>query len=97
VHHARAISVFLNGTAVGPHGPELERPLDRSFLVMCNADADAQAFTVPVGLGGSRWRVVIDTSDPDSTDEVIETSDDWKVDAWTLVLLERHEIMPSAS
>jgi hypothetical protein len=40
---------------------------------------------------------VIDTSDPDSTDEVIETSDDWKVDAWTLVLLERHEIMPSAS
>lgn len=95
VHHARAISVFLNGNAVGPHGPELEQPLDRSFLVMCNAGSDSLGFTVPVGLGGSRWRVVIDTSDPDSVDEVIETSDDWKVGAWTLVLLERYEILPS--
>ena len=95
VDHAKAISVFLNGNAIGPHGPELERPLDRSFLVMCNAGSDALGFTVPVGLGGSRWRVVIDTSDPDSTDEIIETSDDWKVEAWTMVLLERDEILPS--
>jgi isoamylase len=95
VDHARAISVFLNGNAVGPHGPDREQLIDRSFLVMCNAGSDPLGFTVPVGLGGSRWRVVIDTSDPDSTDEIIETSDDWKVGAWTLVLLERHEILPS--
>ncbi|MDW3214616.1 MAG: glycogen debranching protein GlgX [Ilumatobacteraceae bacterium] len=97
VDHARAISVFLNGNAIGPHGPEPERPLDRSFLVMCNAGSDPLGFTVPVGLGGSRWRVVVDTSDPDSIDEVIETSDDWKVEAWTLVLLERDEILPSGT
>jgi len=95
VAHAKALSVFLNGNALGPHGSEVERPVDHSFLVMCNAGSDSVAFTVPVGVGGSRWRVVFDTSDPSATDDMIETSDDWKVGAWTMVLLERDEIIPS--
>jgi isoamylase len=94
VAHAKALSVFLNGNALAPRGPDLERPVDHSFLVMCNAGADSIAFTVPVGLGGSRWRVVLDTGDPGAAGDVVETSDDWKVGAWSLVLLERDEIVP---
>ena len=94
VPHARAISVFLNGNALDAHGPTTERPLDRSFLVLCNAGADSLGFTVPVGLGGNSWRVVIDTADPTATGDVVATSDDWKVDAWSLVLLERDEVAP---
>ena len=97
VHHAKALSVFLNGNALGPHGPDLERPVDHSFLVMCNAGSDSVGFTVPVGLGGNRWRVVFDTSDPSATDDMVETSDDWKVGAWSMVLLERDELVPSVS
>ncbi len=95
VGHAKALSVFLNGNALGPHGADLERPVDRSFLVMCNAASDSVVFTVPVGLGGSRWRVVFDTSDPTATDDEVEASDDWKVGAWAMVLLERDQVVPS--
>jgi glycogen operon protein len=94
VAHAKALAVFVNGNALGPHGPDLERPVDSSFVVMCNAASDSIVFTVPVGLGGSRWRIVFDTSEPTSTGDVIETSDDWKVGAWTMVLLERDDIVP---
>ena len=97
VGRAKALSVFLNGNALGPQGPNLERPIDRSFLVMCNADADSIGFTVPLGLGGNRWRVVIDTADPDAVDERVRTSDDWKVGAWGFVLLERDEIVPGTT
>jgi hypothetical protein len=64
---------------------------------MCNAGDDSIGFTVPLGLGGHRWRVVVDTSDPAATGETVATSDDWKVGAWTLVLLERDEIAPDLS
>ncbi|MFW2333800.1 glycogen debranching protein GlgX [Ilumatobacter sp.] len=97
VGHARALSVFLNGNALGPQGETLERPVGHSFLVLCNAGSDSIGFTVPVGLGGSRWRVVVDTSDPTAIGETVETSDDWKVGAWSLVLLERDEIIPGSS
>ena len=89
--------MFLNGNALGPQSEALERPVDHSFLVLCNAGSDSIGFTVPVGLGGSRWRVVVDTSDPSAIGESIETSDDWKVGAWSLVLLERDEIIPGSS
>ncbi len=97
VPHARAVSVFLNGNALGPQGPTTERPVDRSFLVLCNAGSDSIGFTVPVELGGNSWRVVIDTANPTADDSVVAASDDWKVDAWSLVLLERDEITPVAS
>ncbi len=97
VPHTRAVSVFVNGNALGPQGPTTERPVDRSFLVLCNAGSDSLGFTVPVGLGGNSWRVVIDTAHSTSTGDTVATSDDWKVDAWTLVLLERDEIVPVGS
>jgi glycogen debranching enzyme GlgX len=49
-------------------------------------------FTVPAGLGGERWRVVVDTADPANRDEFVAARDDWEVGAWALVLLERDRL-----
>ena len=59
-----------------------------------HAGPDAHGPTVPLGLGGNRWRVVTDTAVPTADDELVCSSDDWKVGAWSLVLLERDEILP---
>ena len=93
VWHAKALSVFLNGNALGPEGPTLEPAVDRSFLVMCNASDTELGFSVPVGLGGASWRVVIDTANSSKHNEQVATSDNWTVDAWALVLLERDSIV----
>lgn len=95
VWHAKALSVFLNGNALGPEGPTLDRVVDRSFLVMCNASDDPLGFRVPLGLGGASWRVVIDTAVSTNRDEIVATSDHWQVEPWTLVLLERDSIEPA--
>ena len=92
VGYARALSVFLNGHAVGSQGPGIDRVVDHSFLLLFNGSEEAVGFTVPYGLGGERWRVVLDTADGSRHDELLEASDDWKVAAWSLVVLERDRI-----
>lgn len=59
--HARALTVFLNGEAISEPGSRGERITDDSFLLMFNAGADPQEFTVPAG-HGARWRLVVDTA-----------------------------------
>lgn len=92
VGYARALSVFLNGHAVGSQGPGIGRVVDHSFLLLFNGSEEAVGFTVPKGLGGERWRVVLDTADGSSHDELLAASDDWKVAAWSMVVLERDRI-----
>ncbi len=92
VGYARSLSVFLNGHAVGSQGPGIGRVVDHSFLLLFNGSEEAVGFTVPEGLGGERWRVVLDTADGSSHDELLAASDDWKVAAWSLVVLERDRI-----
>ncbi len=92
--HAKALSVFLNGNALGPEGPSLERSIDSSFLVMFNASSETLGFTVPEGLGGNRWQVILDTADKTNRDEIVASSDDWKLEAWSLVLLQREQLLP---
>ena len=92
VGYARALSVFLNGGSIVSQGPRIEPVIDRSYLVLFNASPEPLGFTVPAGLGGERWRVVIDTADPANRDETVATRDDWELGAWSLVLLERNRV-----
>ncbi|WP_328928276.1 glycogen debranching protein GlgX [Streptomyces sp. NBC_00190] len=62
--HARALTVFLNGEAISEPGSRGERITDDSFLLMFNAGADPQDFTIPAG-HGAQWRLVVDTARPD--------------------------------
>ncbi|MYT73949.1 MULTISPECIES: glycogen debranching protein GlgX [unclassified Streptomyces] len=61
---ARALSVFLNGNAISEPGPRGERITDDSFLLLFNADPEAQEFLVPVN-HGRQWHAVVDTALPD--------------------------------
>ncbi|MFF2195911.1 glycogen debranching protein GlgX [Streptomyces sp. NPDC058157] len=59
--HARSLTVFLNGEAISEPGSRGERITDDSFLLMFNAGADPQEFTIPAG-HGAHWRLVVDTA-----------------------------------
>ncbi|MEU0735197.1 glycogen debranching enzyme, partial [Streptomyces lavendulocolor] len=61
--HAKALSVFLNGSAISEPGPRGERIGDDSFLLMFNASAEDLEFVVPVN-HGRQWQVVVDTAVP---------------------------------
>lgn len=62
--HAKALTVFLNGSAISEPGPRGERISDDSFLLMFNASADTLEFAVPVN-HGRQWSIVVDTASPD--------------------------------
>jgi len=87
-----ALSVFLNGDTIANRGPKLQPVTDASFLFFFNGTSDSMSFTVPNGLGGEQWRVVLDTDDPSNHDHDVAARDDWKVNPWSVVLLQREEI-----
>jgi glycogen operon protein len=89
---SNALSVFLNGNTIANQGPQLDEVVDNSFLLFLNGTGEPLLFTVPEGLGGERWRVVLHTDDPTDHDEEIAGRDTWKVQPWTVVLLERDQI-----
>ena len=97
VGQATSLAVFLNGQAIPSPGPRGERIVDDSFLVLFNARADPLDFVVPDGLGGSRWEVVLDTSSLTASagyERVVTAADDWTVQSWSLVVLQRMDGEP---
>jgi glycogen operon protein len=94
---ARAIAVFLNGHALDGSALVARRlylgPLvDDSFLVLLNAGPDPLSFTTPAELAGEHWRQVLDSSDwGDRAEEIGQpvARADWKVGAWSVVVLVR--------
>ncbi|MGW2630947.1 glycogen debranching protein GlgX [Streptomyces chattanoogensis] len=61
--HAKALTVFLNGSSISEPGPRGEPISDDSFLLMFNAHEQDKEFTVPVH-HGRQWQVVVDTDRP---------------------------------
>jgi isoamylase len=61
---ARALTVFLNGSAISEPGPRGEPVTDDSFLLLFNAQDTHREFMVPVD-HGRRWLTVVDTARPD--------------------------------
>ncbi|MCW2870590.1 glycogen debranching protein GlgX [Actinacidiphila oryziradicis] len=58
--HAKALVVFLNGSAISEPGSRGEPVTDDSFLLMFNAQDKELEFVVPVN-HGKEWRTVVDT------------------------------------
>ena len=61
---AKAVGVFLNGEEIPDPGPQGERIVDDSFVLLFNADASLIEFTLPPDRYGEEWAAVIDTNEP---------------------------------
>jgi glycogen operon protein len=97
VGYARAVAVFLNGSTIADQGPRLEPVVDDSFLVLFNSGTEALSFALPFELASGTWSCAADTSLPVSrwerelAAEPTSPVRDWKVGAWSVVVLQRHE------
>jgi glycogen operon protein len=59
------LGMFLNGEEILTPGPEGERIVDDSFLVLFNAHHEDHTFSLPNRRFGERWTVEFDTADGD--------------------------------
>ncbi len=59
--YGKSFMVFLNGEAIQSRGPQGERVVDDSFLVLFNAHYAPLEFVLPDGPFGAAWERVIDT------------------------------------
>jgi glycogen operon protein len=60
---AKSIAVFLNGEGIAARDERGQRVVDESFLMLFNGHFEALEFRLPPREWGTRWRVVVDTSD----------------------------------
>jgi glycogen operon protein len=60
----RVVGLFLNGDGITAAGPQGERVIDDSFLLLFNASADDCTFTLPSRRFGDEWSLVLCTADP---------------------------------
>jgi len=59
---AKSLMVFFNGDGVPDLDEDGKRVRDASFLLLFNAHHEPLDFTLPPGMFGNKWRVVVDTS-----------------------------------
>ncbi|MCT1627838.1 glycogen debranching protein GlgX [Corynebacterium sanguinis] len=60
----KALMVYLNGNAITEPDRRGQRVSDDSFILMFNAHFEAIEFTLPDKWLGSKWEVLIDTTEP---------------------------------
>ncbi|MGB5755354.1 MAG: glycogen debranching protein GlgX [Acidimicrobiales bacterium] len=82
------LAAYLNGDELVATGPRGEPMSDTSFIVMFNAQPDVGAFTVPPGLGGMTWQVVIDTDVAKTRDLLLGEGESLDLAGWSMVVLE---------
>ena len=58
---AKSLMVFLNGDRMNDLDESGKRVLDASFLLLFNAHHEPLDFTLPPGMFGNKWSVVLDT------------------------------------
>ena len=57
----KSIGVFLNGSAITEPGPRGDTPVDQSFLMLFNAQAEPITFRLPGAAYAASWEPVVDT------------------------------------
>jgi glycogen operon protein len=91
VGFAKTLAVFLNGQEITARGPHGERIVDDDFLLFFNAHYEMVEFTLPEGLRGKQWTVVIDTKEPRfvETEHIFTDTQTLPVTERSLVVLRR--------
>jgi isoamylase len=62
----RALGMFLNGEEIPTPTPHGERQVGDSFLLLLNAGAEDELFTLPPRRFGLRWSLSLSTAEPDA-------------------------------
>ncbi len=62
VGYARALAVFLNGSAITEPGPLGEPVRDDDFLLLVNAHSGPVTFVMPGARYAAAWQILVDTS-----------------------------------
>jgi isoamylase len=83
----RTLGVFLNGEEIPGPGPDGERVLDDTFVLLLNAHHEPAEFRLPARRFGNRWRQVFSTAEPDE----VEGARSWL--AWARVHLEARSVL----
>ena len=60
----RLVGYLLNGSAITEPGPEGQRIVDDTLLIVLSGDSETQRFTLPTGEWPPAWTVAIDTASP---------------------------------
>ncbi|MFP5450383.1 MAG: glycogen debranching protein GlgX [Thermoleophilia bacterium] len=83
----RTLGVFLNGEEIPGPGPDGERVLDDSFVLLLNASHEPARFRLPARRFGNRWRQVLSTAEPAAP----EDARSWA--AWALAHVESRSVL----
>ena len=87
---AHSVGVFLNGDAIAEPDARGRRVVDDSFLLLLNGYWEPVDFRLPDPTYGDRWTTLLDTAEPQGTDESEHKADtEMPVQARSLVLLSR--------
>ncbi len=86
---AKTLGMFLNGDQIADRGPQGQRIVDDTFLLLLNAHHEPIRFTLPDEVWGRAWSKVMDTSvaDPDQVGGSIRSGEALDLDARSMVLL----------
>jgi glycogen operon protein len=83
--YARSVMVFLNGDKIQEPDVRGAPIVDKSLLILLNADSNKLAFVVPPADYGPRWSVVLDT------DERLKTGATYTAER--KIILEAHSVV----
>jgi glycogen operon protein len=87
---AKSVMVFINGDALRELDDDGTSVRDDSFLLLFNADHDAQDFTMPDTSFGESWTVTIDTAREDGVrEETVAAGEAIDVASRSLIVLWR--------
>ena len=87
--YARAVMVFLNGSAITEPDRRGQPVVDDSFLVLFNASGEMLPFTMPAAEYGRQWTVVLDTDGSLAEDETVEAGQVVDIESRSVVVLTR--------
>jgi glycogen operon protein len=82
--NARCFGMLMDGRA---QASGIKRPsMDSTALLVLNAHHDVVNFTLPEGVGGNRWRCMLDTNVPDNGSGVFHSGDEYEVTGRSVLL-----------
>ena len=96
-HHAKCLTLFLNGDAILEPNERGEHIVDDSALIMFNASGNDVNFTLPDSEFGQEWRVLADSANLLNDDESLKSQSEIAIPAYSTLILGRSALNEAKS